>query len=88
MAVSNGRGLLIEDAKEKLDASIDAILSKQYFKEDDGRLLIRFGDKKLEYHPDFKLYICTKMGNPHYLPETFIKVTIINFTVTMEGLED
>lgn len=29
----------------------------------------------------------TKMPNPHYLPEVCIKVTIINFTVTMLGLE-
>jgi dynein heavy chain len=29
----------------------------------------------------------TKMPNPHYLPEVCIKVTLINFTVTMEGLE-
>ena len=30
----------------------------------------------------------SKMPNPHYLPEVAIKTTIINFTVTMEGLED
>ena len=29
----------------------------------------------------------TKMPNPHYLPEVCIKVTLINFTVTMDGLE-
>lgn len=29
----------------------------------------------------------TKMTNPHYLPEMFIRVTVINFTVTLEGLE-
>ncbi len=28
------------------------------------------------------------MPNPHYLPEIFIKMTIINFTVTFMGLED
>ena len=28
------------------------------------------------------------MSNPHYLPEICIKVTIINFTVTLGGLED
>ena len=28
------------------------------------------------------------MPNPHYLPEVCIKVTIINFTVTIKGLED
>ena len=32
--------------------------------------------------------ITTKLSNPHYLPEICIKVTIINFTVTPEGLED
>jgi hypothetical protein len=31
-----------------------------------------------------QLYITTKMANPHYLPEVCIKVTLINFTVTMK----
>ena len=35
-----------------------------------------------------ELFITTKLANPHYLPEIFIKVTIINFTVTQEGLID
>ena len=30
----------------------------------------------------------TKLANPHYLPDVCIKVTLINFTVTLEGLED
>ena len=30
----------------------------------------------------------SKLANPHYLPEVCIKVTLINFTVTMQGLED
>ena len=30
----------------------------------------------------------TKKPNPNYLPEIFIKVTVINFTATFEGLED
>lgn len=29
----------------------------------------------------------TKMPNPHYIPEICIKVTLINFTVTFDGLE-
>jgi len=28
----------------------------------------------------------TKMPNPHYIPEICIKVTLINFTVTFDGL--
>ena len=42
----------------------------------------------MDYDPNFKLYVSTKMPNPHYLPEVCIKVTIINFTVTREGLQD
>lgn len=36
----------------------------------------------------FKLYFSSKIANPHFLPEIFIKVTVINFTVTEEGLEE
>jgi len=30
----------------------------------------------------------SKLPNPHYPPEVCIKVTLINFTVTFEGLEE
>ena len=40
------------------------------------------------YDPNFRLLITTKLPNPHFLPETCIKLTIINFTVTFPGLEE
>ena len=40
------------------------------------------------YRAEFKFFMTTKMANPHYLPEICIKVTLINFTVTPDGLED
>jgi dynein heavy chain len=49
---------------------------------------MRLGDTDVPYNDDFKLLITTKLANPHYLPEICIKVTVINFTVTPEGLED
>jgi dynein heavy chain len=30
----------------------------------------------------------TKLGKPHYSPEVCVKVTILNFQVTPEGLDD
>ena len=36
----------------------------------------------------FRFYITTKLRNAHYLPETSVKVTLLNFMITMEGLED
>jgi dynein heavy chain len=42
----------------------------------------------LEYSDGFRFYITTKLPNPHYLPETATKVTLLNFMITPQGLED
>ena len=40
-------------------------------------------------HPtSFRFYITTALRNPHYLPETAVKVTLLNFMITQEGLSD
>lgn len=82
-----GMPVLCEDIGETLDPALEPILLKQTFTQG-GRLLIRLGDSDIEYDKNFKFYMTTKMSNPHYLPEVCIKVTIINFTVTKQGLED
>ena len=51
-------------------------------------MCIRLGENVIEYSDDFKLYITTKLRNPHYLPEVATKVTLVNFMITPEGLED
>ncbi|CAK9099813.1 Dynein axonemal heavy chain 6 (Axonemal beta dynein heavy chain 6) (Ciliary dynein heavy chain 6) [Durusdinium trenchii] len=43
---------------------------------------------QVDYDKNFLFYMTTKMPNPHYFPEVCIKVTVINFTVTFEGLEE
>ena len=46
------------------------------------------GDTEIEYNSNFRLYMTTPLANPHFLPEVCIKVTVINFTVTLNGLQD
>lgn len=49
---------------------------------------IKIGDKEIEYNPMFRLILQTKLANPHYKPEMQAQATLINFTVTRDGLED
>lgn len=46
------------------------------------------GDKEVEYDPNFRLILQTRLANPHYPPEIQAQTTLINFTVTIQGLED
>ena len=82
-----GIPVLLENVLEVLDPSLDPVLLKQVYKSQ-GRQLLRLGDTDVDYSDDFKLYITSTLANPHYAPEVCIKVTIVNFTVTFEGLED
>ena len=47
--------------------------------------MIRLGDKEVEYNPDFRFYITTRLSNPHYTPEISTKTLIVNFAVKLQG---
>jgi dynein heavy chain len=84
-AIAAGDILLIENIDESVEAVLDPLLGRNTIKK--GRA-IRLGDKEIEYHPDFRLILQTKLANPHYKPEMQAQTTLINFTVTKDGLED
>ncbi|KAI9190103.1 hypothetical protein H9P43_001536 [Blastocladiella emersonii ATCC 22665] len=86
-AIQFGAPVLLENVKEELDPILEPLLQKQTFKSG-GSICIRLGDSTIEYSPNFKLYITTKLRNPHYLPELQTKVSLLNFMITPEGLED
>ncbi|PIK38254.1 beta heavy chain of outer-arm axonemal dynein ATPase [Apostichopus japonicus] len=71
--------------EESVDAVLDPILGRNTIKK--GRY-IKIGDKEVEYNSEFRLILHTKLANPHYKPEMQAQTTLINFTVTRDGLED
>lgn len=86
-ALENGFTILIENIGETLEAVLNPVIQRATIKRG-SRYFIKVGDKECDFHPDFRLYLHTKLSNPHYPPEIQAETTLINFTVTMSGLED
>ncbi|EDV44968.2 uncharacterized protein Dana_GF20654, partial [Drosophila ananassae] len=84
-AVSNGNVLLIENIGENVDPVLNPLLGRQLIKK--GTIL-KIGDREIDFNAKFRLILHTKLANPHYKPEMQAQTTLINFTVTRDGLED
>merc|ERR1719401_183408 len=72
---------------EQIDAVLSPIVSRNTIKRGNKRL-VKLGDKEIPLKDAFKLFMQTKLSNPHYPPEIQAETTVINFTVTEDGLED
>ncbi len=87
MAINYGFPFLFENLDEYIDPVINTVLEKSVMIQG-TRKFIKLGDKEVDWSTDFRLYLTTKLSNPHYTPEVFGKTMIINYTVTQQGLQD
>jgi len=78
---------MIDSIGQDIDAVLDPLLSRQFIKRGKARF-VKLGGEEVEVDDNFKLYLQTKLINPHYKPETAAQCTIVNFIVTESGLED
>lgn len=86
-AVEAGQPVIIENMENSIDAVIQPVYSRAIVKKGKSKY-IKMGDKELSLSPNFNLFLHTKLSNPHYPPEIQAECTLINFTVTENGLED
>ena len=52
---------LIQDVLEEIDPTLEPVLAKSFIKRGNA-ILNKLGDKEVDYNPDFRLYVTTKMG--------------------------
>ncbi|KAM6951542.1 dynein axonemal heavy chain 3 [Aplochiton taeniatus] len=86
-SIQFGTPVLLENVGEELDAVLEPVLLKQTFKQQ-GVEYMKIGENIVEYSKDFLFYMTTSLRNPHYLPEVAVKVCLINFMITPQGLQD
>ncbi|OQS07665.1 sporangia induced dynein heavy chain, partial [Thraustotheca clavata] len=82
-----GKWVVLESVTEELDAALEPVLLQQKFKQG-GQDVIRLGENIIPYNDSFRFYMTSKLANPHYPPEVCVKVSLLNFTITMKGLEE
>jgi dynein heavy chain 1 len=81
-----GLPILVQDV-EKIDPVLNSVLNKEIQKQG-GRILIRVGDKEIDFIDTFSLYMVTRDSNAVFTPDLCSRVTFVNFTVTPASLSN
>eukprot|EP00516_Mucochytrium_quahogii_P000925 CAMPEP_0203746968 /NCGR_PEP_ID=MMETSP0098-20131031/2236_1 /ASSEMBLY_ACC=CAM_ASM_000208 /TAXON_ID=96639 /ORGANISM=" , Strain NY0313808BC1" /LENGTH=4160 /DNA_ID=CAMNT_0050635227 /DNA_START=190 /DNA_END=12669 /DNA_ORIENTATION=+ len=86
-AIESGHVFMIENMDEHIEASIMPIVRRATITRGTKKV-IKLGEHEVALHKDFRLYLHTKLSNPHFPPEIQAECTLVNFTVTQVGLEE
>ena len=84
-AIDLGKWVLVENVGERLDPTLENVLQMGRMK---SGTVVKIGARQVKYDDQFRLYISTRLPNPHYSPETSVMVTLLNFAITFKGLEE
>ncbi|GMH35100.1 hypothetical protein BSKO_02968 [Bryopsis sp. KO-2023] len=85
LAVRFGKTLLVHDV-DSIEPLLYPLLRKDLSKQG-PRLVVRIGDKFIDYNESFKLFLVTRNPTPKLPPDARPLVAVTNFTVTRNGLE-
>lgn len=85
--IEGGKTALIENLDEMIDATLSPVIARNSKKKGMARIY-QLGNSEFVINSGFRFILHTKLSNPHYPPEIQAETTMINFTVTEDGLED
>ncbi|KAH8062045.1 hypothetical protein JL721_8764 [Aureococcus anophagefferens] len=77
-----GFPMLVENMGEQIEASIMPAVQRAKMRRG-GRYFLKLGEDEVEYHANFRMFLHTKLSNPHYPPEIQAECTLVNFTAKL-----
>lgn len=86
LCILAGTPVLLQNVPEKIEPALTPVLGKVLVVQA-GQTMLKLGDKLVTYNPNFRLFVTTKLSNPHFSTEISTKTTVVNFLVKQEGLE-
>ncbi|CAE8603461.1 unnamed protein product [Polarella glacialis] len=84
--MGEGLCLIIENVENEIDPMLDPVMDKAIIRKGKN-MYINVSDQNMDYKEKFCLYFTSRLPNPHFSPELSAKCTVIDFTVTLRGLE-
>ncbi|CAF4021625.1 unnamed protein product, partial [Didymodactylos carnosus] len=85
--IKYGYPILFKDNDEYIDPIILNILSKN-IQDNQKNLFVKLGDKEIDIDPNFRMYLTSRLPNPKLSTFHFSRSIVINYTVTLKGLEE
>lgn len=86
-AIQSGFPFILENVENDIDPVLDPIIDKQYTVKNKKKKF-KLGDDEVDWSDEFILFMTSRLTNPSWSPELYAKTVVIDFTVTMKGLEE
>jgi len=83
--IFTGTPVIFEGVDDNVDPSVLPLICRYYTKQN-KETYVKMNDVMTEVNPLFKLYIFTTIANPHFNPDIQSKTTMLNFSITIDGL--
>ncbi len=91
--MASGVPVLVNHLERGIHGSLlMSVLSRKVSVSDDGQFYLNHGKRKLDYHPNFRLYLCASVPMEFNKDNKFVlplhKSIVVNMEMSREGLTD
>ena len=86
--ITNGKALIFDYISYDIPPDAESLLNSEIVKHSDGEYLKLNENYEVKYSPSFKYYLISYLVSPVFNPDLYGRISIINFTVNKEGLNE